>query len=783
MSSLSDKAKVVQLEEKILQGDIGAIETFIEANKPFEFTSRALGIASRCANPEIVELLIKYKMKFSYSRSGFIVKKYGLRHKQKSGIHYALFELMPIVDNIWHKHLFGDMDKRFTSDNKKIVYGDFYKGDINLSSYPKELTLAPVDIRIKNIKILFKNKLLKQSSLDVMLYYSILENEPEITYALEEMGAKLSCSWMFANKHKRNDLSDYNRFMQELCFKNDDVLFQVLTNLARALKTVDETLYVYSRVKDFFAKKPIAVYEALLLCTESRQNKVTSNKYKNDVWEYEQITDNTVKLITYKGTDSIVNIPLQIENLKVASIGVKCFCINNKKTQKDIQSIVIPDGVVNIDRQAFCDCENLTSITIPESIKTIGADAFKGCDKLEMVYTTSNDVLEILWPILGKKQKNRVLLNLIKSSQKKLFILEKVKYNKKNLVKHAIENNDVSLLDNIFSYLDIVSIQDLEEYIKQAIGCAEITSFLLEYKKSKYSAKQQEMYEIEKTDKELGIYEKAPSYWRKIYVYKKSTQGIEITSYKGDETEVFIPQKIGEENVIQIAKWSFSPKVKKLTANVKQIREKISIVDVPLGVRKIGFSAFEECKSLEKIVIPDSVKNIGSAAFMGCENLNEITLPCKLKQINKYTFCGCKKMTNITLPDGVKTIDDFSFSKCSSLEMIIIPDSMTSVGAAAFSECTKLKDIVFPNQISCIEAGVFYECENLNHFCVPTKASVIKVNAFRGCKSLEKVIIPSQVTEIDSLAFKDCPNLTIHAPAGSYAEQYAKENNIPFVAE
>jgi hypothetical protein len=28
-----------------------------------------------------------------------------------------------------------------------------------------------------------------------------------------------------------------------------------------------------------------------------------------------------------------------------------------------------------------------------------------------------------------------------------------------------------------------------------------------------------------------------------------------------------------------------------------------------------------------------------------------------------------------------------------------------------------------------------------------------------------------------------CPNLTIHAPAGSYAEAYAKENNIPFVAE
>ena len=36
---------------------------------------------------------------------------------------------------------------------------------------------------------------------------------------------------------------------------------------------------------------------------------------------------------------------------------------------------------------------------------------------------------------------------------------------------------------------------------------------------------------------------------------------------------------------------------------------------------------------------------------------------------------------------------------------------------------------------------------------------------------------------IDYSAFYNCPNLTIHAPAGSYAEQYARDNTIPFVAE
>ena len=48
---------------------------------------------------------------------------------------------------------------------------------------------------------------------------------------------------------------------------------------------------------------------------------------------------------------------------------------------------------------------------------------------------------------------------------------------------------------------------------------------------------------------------------------------------------------------------------------------------------------------------------------------------------------------------------------------------------------------------------------------------------------LESIRIPDSVERIGEDAFYMCNKLTIHAPAGSYAEIYAKENNIPFVAE
>ena len=55
--------------------------------------------------------------------------------------------------------------------------------------------------------------------------------------------------------------------------------------------------------------------------------------------------------------------------------------------------------------------------------------------------------------------------------------------------------------------------------------------------------------------------------------------------------------------------------------------------------------------------------------------------------------------------------------------------------------------------------------------------------AFAGCVFMTDICLPDTVTVIATDAFKDCHKLSIHAPVGSYAETYAKENNIPFVAE
>ena len=72
-----------------------------------------------------------------------------------------------------------------------------------------------------------------------------------------------------------------------------------------------------------------------------------------------------------------------------------------------------------------------------------------------------------------------------------------------------------------------------------------------------------------------------------------------------------------------------------------------------------------------------------------------------------------------------------------------------------------------------IPSGTFCWCTNLKTIKLPKSVKKISAYKFDDDKNRLK----------SDWAFVDCPNLTIHAPAGSYAEQYAKENHIPFVAE
>ena len=241
-------------------------------------------------------------------------------------------------------------------------------------------------------------------------------------------------------------------------------------------------------------------------------------------------------------------------------------------------------------------------------------------------------------------------------------------------------------------------------------------------------------------------------------------------------------------------------------------------ITIPNSVTSIGDNAFYGCENLINITIPNSVTSIGNDVFNGCISLTSINVdsnnekymsdngvlytkdkkiliqyPGKkegteylilqgVESIEDYAFWGCGNLTNIIIPNGVTSIGYSAFYRCTSLTNITIPNSVTSIGDYAFWYCN-LKNITIPNGVTSIGYSAFYRCTSLTNITIPNSVTSIGDFAFNECTSLTNIAIPDSVTSIGDHAFYKCDSLSVLCKSNSYAEQYAKENNIKYVID
>ena len=161
----------------------------------------------------------------------------------------------------------------------------------------------------------------------------------------------------------------------------------------------------------------------------------------------------------------------------------------------------------------------------------------------------------------------------------------------------------------------------------------------------------------------------------------------------------------------------------------------------------------------------------GNASVTGYKgDKTDIVLPLKLQswsvsEISDFAFVGKTAITSVRLNEArhLRRIGTDSFYGCTSLESISIPIWVRDFGVAVFQNCTSLKSVTFNCVPSKITDQMFYNCTSLDKVYLPAGTSAIGKSAFAECASLSEVFIP-----------------TIKGSYGSYAEKYAKVNNIPF---
>lgn len=91
----------------------------------------------------------------------------------------------------------------------------------------------------------------------------------------------------------------------------------------------------------------------------------------------------TIGAMAFCNCENVTDIPIP-DSVTGIGLGAFIYC-------KSLTNVTIPDSVTTLGSQAFISCTSLTSITIPDSVTTIGEGPFAGCTSLINITVDSNN--------------------------------------------------------------------------------------------------------------------------------------------------------------------------------------------------------------------------------------------------------------------------------------------------------------------------------------------------------------------------------------------------------
>ena len=474
----------------------------------------------------------------------------------------------------------------------------------------------------------------------------------------------------------------------------------------------------------------------------------------------------------------------------VTSIGNGAFYICSRLT-----SITLPDGVTSIGNWAFSDCSSLTSITIPDSVMSIGECAFSGCESLTNV-TLPENITAIGGDLFGESCSKHIKIHYGGKLYKKLpkeardytmlawlkgeatFSDAQMKYIRAELYRKR--KNAIVLLKcggNGWECADINELKcllpfphhidgfdpDSGEMLERLLSCGkEKLSELEEYLECVNDGKHPAMMSVLLAhinrlsdgksaawldSEELFTAPDDSQTLKKEWKFKKDNAlgGYKIMAYLGKDPCPTMPETIDSVPVVAISSEAF-----------RFLRIPTGM-HLPKTLKVIGKHAFAE-SNITELVIPDEVTAL-PALFLGCDYLKRVVLPAKLEKLNPWTFP----------PHTSSAYSRYDGAAWALEEIDICNDN------PHFAACDGVL-------IDREKGTILHFPAKKTTFTVPACVKKIGSDVF-SFTDIKDLKIHAEVLSISEAAFVGCVGLTLHAPAGSYAESYAKEHNIPFVAE
>ncbi len=438
-----------------------------------------------------------------------------------------------------------------------------------------------------------------------------------------------------------------------------------------------------------------------------------------------QFDKSTGTIVRYRQNEfgGSVEIPAEIEGVPVTTIGAKTFA------GSEIENVILPNSVLKIEKWAFDSCIYLREIKLSSSLKRIEDEAFNYCESLE-----------------------------------KVEFPEGLTY---------IGNGAFSGCESLEDFVLPESLQTIGELaFFDARFCGSIRSIrvpanLTDIGEGAFSFRN--LHAIE-------VAEGNPTYVVENGMLLNKDKTVLLSYNEKWKEACEIPDSITR---IGSAAFAFCS---------------LTNVTIPDHITEMGRSVFSSCSKLESVILPSAWTEIADAMFSSCESLQKVELPKNLTRIGEGAFHACYGLKEFTIPETVSVIGNAAFRR-SGIREIIIPAAVKGIGDGAFSD-TPLRKVTF-NAENCefvemddwdeMEIPVFRSCYSLTEIIIGENVRKIPDFAFVGLggylgnSALERVLIPKSVERIANNAFDENAKFTIYGNANSYAQQYAKENNIPFI--
>lgn len=285
-------------------------------------------------------------------------------------------------------------------------------------------------------------------------------------------------------------------------------------------------------------------------------------------------------------------------------------------------TLVIPEGITEIDHEAFYNCRAIKHVVLPDTVTRIGSHAFWSCTNLEVVELPKSLTYIFYEAFDGCDNLKEVK---VADGNPCFRSIDGVIYTKDSvfLCPPKLEIEVVEIPEGITNVQGFKFNEHIKE-VKLPEGVKKIDDFA--FSNCKNLAKINLPASIE-------------------YINQ-------FSFYRCALSSITIPDQV------KIIGWSVFGECSSLKS-----------VILPDGLTEISLKAFCFCSSLEEISIPDSVTYIDSEAFCGCHSLKDkhIKLPMSLKEMCSTSFLGCD-LESCEAPkewaENIKRYGYHGFSNC-----------------------------------------------------------------------------------------------------------------------